>query len=147
MGKLAASALGIAWIGFAASLGQAAGIDFDTDADYDSNFHEVANGNVISRNAAGYLQQTNASDIASAMIYNTHATGGSGGSGGTGSGLPLDTFGGTSTSGGFTIQADASVSAYDNASSLGFYVKANDARTNAYAGVFRIQARSTGRSR
>lgn len=113
----------------------AATLTFDTNADYDSNFYEVANGGDLGTNASGYLNKVNAS--ATSAVYNTHATGGSGGLGGTAGGTPRDTFGDV------TLQATFRSSVLDASTSLGFFTKINEATTSGYAAIVRLTSATT----
>jgi len=115
----------------------AATLTFNTNADYDNNFYEVAgaNGGDLGTNASGYLNKINGT--ATSAVYNTHATGGVGGAGGTAGGTPLDTFGD------FTIQATFRVSTLEAAgTSIGFFTKINDTATSGYAALFRLTSTS-----
>jgi hypothetical protein len=148
MGRAGSFLAGGAFSGFASSLVSAAVmVGFDTHASYDTQFVETANGSTVSRASGGYLVQPSTSN-ATALFYNPGASGGTGGGGGTTFASSRAKFGGTATSGGFTVQADIYSTGMNQAGvSFGFYVKANDGAapvtaasqpTAAYAGLFRL---------
>ena len=113
----------------------AATLTFNTNADYDNNFYEVANGGDLGTNASGFLNKVNNS--ATSTVYNTHATGGSGGLGGTAGGTPLDTFGDVS------LQTTFRSSVMDSTTSIGFFTKINDTTTSGYAAIVRLTSATT----
>lgn len=116
----------------------AATLTFNTNADYDNNFYEVANpGDLATSVGNGYLNKVNSS--ATSAVYNTSATGGSGGAGGTAGGAPLDKFGDVTlqaTFGHFTNPLDGSTG-------VGFFTKINDAATSGYVAIFRVLTATT----
>jgi hypothetical protein len=114
----------------------AATLTFNTNADYDNNFYEVANGGDLGTNASGYLNKVNGT--ATSAVYNTHATGGSGGAGGTAGGTPIDTFGDVA------LEATFRVSALETTGTgIGFFSKINDDATSGYAAIFRLTGTNT----
>lgn len=116
----------------------AATLTFNTNADYDNNFYEVANpGDLATSVGNGYLNKVNSS--ATSAVYNTSATGGSGGAGGTAGGTPLDKFGDVSlqaTFGHFSNPLDGSTG-------VGFFTKINDTATSGYVAIFRVLTATT----
>ncbi|CAM3031908.1 PEP-CTERM sorting domain-containing protein [Rariglobus hedericola] len=111
-------------------------LTFNTAADYDNNFYEVANGGDLTASVAnGYLYKSNGT--ATSAIYNTHSTGAlTAGAGGTTGGTPIDTFGD------FTIEATFSSSQLAAASTgIGFFTKINGGV--GYAALFRLTSATT----
>ncbi len=115
----------------------AATLTFNTNADYDNNFYEVANGADLGTNVGGFLNKVNGT--ATSAVYNTHATGGSGGAGGTAGGTPLDKFGDV------TLQATFahSTNNLDGSTGVGFFTKINDGATSGYVAIFRVLTATT----
>ncbi len=114
----------------------AATVPFGSAEDYDSNFHEVANGALTTWNAAGYLQKSMVG--ATTAIYNTTAVGGTAGSGGTGVAVAAN-----NTFADFTVQADFSMNSLSSANSVGFYTKVNSAGSAGYVAIVRITSATT----
>jgi hypothetical protein len=117
----------------------AATLTFDTIADYDNNFYEVANPNDLGTNTSpgGYLNKINGT--ATSAVYNTAATGGSGGAGGTAGGTPLDKFGDVSLQASFGHFTNA----LDGSTGVGFFTKINDTATSGYVAIFRVLTSTT----
>lgn len=115
----------------------AATLTFNSNADYDNNFYEVANPGDLGTNVSGYLNKVNTS--ATSAVYNTHATGGSGGAGGTTFGTPLDTFGDVKLQATFAH----STNSLDGSTGVGFFTKINDAGTSGYLTIFRVLSATT----
>lgn len=116
----------------------AATLTFNTNADYDNNFYEVANpGDLGTSVGNGYLNKVNTS--ATSAVYNTHATGGSGGTGGIAGGTPLDKFGDVSLQATFAH----STNNLDGSTGVGFFTKINDTATSGYVAIFRVLTNGT----
>lgn len=122
----------------------AATLTFSSNADYDNNFYEAYHGagSEVTRPTVptvyDYLQKTGST--ASAIVYNTTATGGSGGAGGTGAGPTLDRFSN------FTLQVDYSPLYLGASNNLGIYTKVNDAGMG-YMAIFSLTNATTANFR
>lgn len=112
----------------------AATLTFNTIADYDNNFYEVANPNDLGTNTTpgGYLNKINGT--ATSAVYNTHATGGTLGQGGTAGGTPIDTFGDVTLQASFMHTGNA----IDGSTGLGFYTKISNDASSGYTAIVRI---------
>lgn len=110
-------------------------IGFGSNADYDANFKEVAAGNGIVRNAAGYVELASvaAAITTASAVYDASATGGASGNGGTGG---ADT---NNDLGNFIISSTISVTNRTAQSVGGFLLRLDGNESNGYLGVMSIQ--------
>jgi hypothetical protein len=121
----------------ASAMSATVSIDFDTAADFDTNFVETAVPAAVSWNENGYLTRSNTSGLTGtvAMFYNSGATGGSSGSGGTTFSDTRDTFGGSEP---FTISVDIRLSQVGASNSFGITVGVPTGQAKGYTVIWRL---------
>jgi hypothetical protein len=114
------------------SLSAAVFLDFNSAASFDHNFYRAGGTGDAYWDTNRIIKGDDLNGAVS-YIYNSSATGGSGGTGGTAGGETKDTFEN------FRIQADYRINSLgSSATSLGYYVKTNDALNSGYVVVFRL---------